>query len=620
MRILYQYLDHNMEFISSTEEVVLGRPRVGSDELPDLDLTPDLTVSRPHARIWHAGDTFFIQDLGSTHGTQVNGEEVQGHDQRPFRPGDIIQIGETTLTVEESAVSAQEEPEATEVPLATDAQPETKEQAQTHPSSTGQANGDSANGVPSILPAVAAAEELVSGVLAVLDAPIEERDIALELFRTNAARAKGAPQIVPQTSGAEHEGRITISLEAADLGNGSSVRPAALSTARNNQDGEASLRLALLYELLLQCGTATKLDNLLQVIIERLVESIPAASRGALLLRGRDSDTLLLKAFRSAQGPVVSEKLARRAMREGIGFVWKRGNEHAGGSIAHFRIESGMYAPLMWQGEALGVLCVDSPQSAVEFSSDDLRLLITVSHYLAMALANEQLQEELRRESAIKANLLRQFSPQIAEQLLTHGTLQLSGERSEVTILCSDIRGFTNLTKNMEPIDVVELLNDYFSRLIPIIFAHGGTIDKYIGDAILAVFGSPKKDPQQHENALRAALGMQAEMLKSNQARDAKGKVICNIGIGVHSGEVLHGFVGAVDRMELTVIGDAVNRATRFCDGARGGEVIISPQLYQWVWKMAEVEPTTVNTKHGESFPAFRLMNMKDTPAETPVL
>lgn len=532
MRILYRYQKQEKVFESEAGQIVVGRPRVGSPALPDFDLTPDLTVSRPHARIWIEGDAdYFIQDLGSTHGTQINGEEIRDNGKTRLYPGDNIQIGETTLCVE----------------------------------------------VPSsVMPA--------------------------------ADKGFVIPEAV---RGGEKEGRITASLDASDT-NSEGSAPSLGAHDLNRRD--ANRRLALLYELLLQCGTASKLDSLLQTIVERLVEVIPDASRGALLLRGRD-ETLLLKAFRSAEGPVVSETLARRAMREGIGFVWKRGPEDLRGSIADYRIETGMYAPLMWQGSAMGVLCVDNPNTAVEFTPDDLRLLVTVSHYLSMALANHQLQEELRRESAVKANLLRQFSPQIAEQLLTHGTMQLSGERSEVTILCTDIRGFTSLTKDMEPINVVELLNDYFSRLIPIIFANNGTVDKYIGDAILAVFGSPKKDPQQHENALRAALDMQAEMVRSNQARAAKGKATCNIGIGVHCGEVLHGFIGAADRMELTVIGDAVNRATRLCDGARGGEVIISPQLYQWVWKQAEVEATTVSTKHGESLPAFRLMNVQSGEA-----
>lgn len=551
MRFVICHQNQERIYDSSQRSVVVGRPRQGSDARPDLDLSPDQTVSRPHARLFQDGEKLFVEDLGSTHGTQLNGEEIQGGGARALSPGDCLQLGETTIHVERKAAS-------TRAPL-----------------SRKSASGERASS---------------------------------DFF----ARARGeySAPIVPAGASVEREGRFTVVLDAA--GDDASLRVPLL--APHNE--EAARHLALLHELLLQCGDVKNLDALFQSVVERLVEAIGAASRGALLLRGRETGALLLKAFRSAQGPVLSETLARRAMDEGVGFIWRRGDEKTQGSIAQYRIESGMYAPLMWGNEALGVVCVDNPDSAREFTPDDLRLLIAVSHYLAMALSHQHLQENLKRETAIKTNLLRQFSPQIAEQILHGGSLQLSGERSEVTILCSDIRGFAKLTENMEPIDVVEMLNDYFSRLIPIIFAHGGTVDKYIGDAILAVFGSPKKDPQQHENALRAALKMQEEMVKSNAARAGKGKTTCHIGIGVHSGEVLHGFIGAVDRMELTVIGDAVNRATRFCDGARGGEVIISPQLYQWVWKLAEVEATTVNTKHGENFAAFRLLDVKPPAGE----
>jgi len=578
MRLTVQYANEDRDFESLLDSLLIGRPRAGAPTAPDLDLTPDLTVSRPHARLWRENGVLLLEDLNSTHGTLLNGQEIQGRGARPVSAADVIQIGESILRFA---------------------------------SSTGE------NGYVE-----AAASVLV---------PSDDEAPLPDLFAGTpdaTFRDAEAPVLVPMAAGDEREGRITVSFDAAQLRAAQIERDRvarerlvdaavatsggafASPTARREAEQDAA-QLRMLHEVLAQCSGIGRLDDALQSLIERLVADIPAAARGALLLRGREGDTLLLRAFHSAHGPVVSETLARRAMNEGIGFIYTRGDETPGASIAHFRIETGMYAPLMWQGKALGVLCVDNPHSSVEFQESDLRLLVTAAQMLALTLANENLQEALRRESAIKANLLRQFSPQIAEQLLTHGTLQLSGERSEVTILCSDIRGFTQLTQNMEPIEVVEMLNDYFSRLIPIIFAHGGTVDKYIGDAILAVFGSPKKDPQQHENAVRAALGMQAEMIKSNAARATKGRAVCEIGIGVHSGEVLHGFIGAADRMELTIIGDAVNRATRFCDGARGGQVVISPQLYQWVWKIAQIEPITVNTKHGESLAAFRLLDVE---------
>jgi adenylate cyclase len=534
MRISYIYGGQLNIFERPIESVTIGRRPPGAASGPDIDLNPDFTVSRNHARLWRDDEgRFWIEDSGSTHGTQINGQEARGAGPREVCSRDRIQIGETLLQIESA------------VPM------------------------------PSALTARPVSQSVQSV-------------------------ARPAAQLLPT---ADIAGEVASELRASS---GDEL----LSSAPS----DTMRRMGLIFDLMLQCGTATQLDELLQQMIERLVEMIPDAERGALLLHERANDTLLLKAFSVGHSPVVSETLARRAMQSGTGFIWTRrpDDDEPGASIARFNIQTALYAPLMWQGQALGVLCVDNPGLAA-FTADDLRLLMTAAHFLALALANQHLQEELRRESAIKANLLRQFPPQMAEQLLAHGKPQLSGERSEVTILSCDIRGFTQITQAMQPIDVMEMLNDYFSRLTPLIFAHNGMVDKYIGDAILAVFGIPQKDPEQHLNALRAARAMQEEMVKSNRARAAKGRVTCHIGIGIHSGEVLHGIIGPSEQIQTTVIGDTVNRATRYGDGAKADEILLSPQVYQWVWKQIEVEPTSIDTKHEGIFQAFRLLGIKES-------
>ena len=184
--------------------------------------------------------------------------------------------------------------------------------------------------------------------------------------------------------------------------------------------------------------------------------------------------------------------------------------------------------------------------------------------------------------------------------LRQEGRLRLGGQRSEVTILCSDVRSFTNLAKDMDPDDVVDMLNAYFARLIPVIFAHHGTVDKYVGDSILAVFGSPEPDTQHHEHAIQAAVGRQAVMREVNAERTARSLITCGIGIGVHCGQVVHGFIG-----------DAVNLAARYCDGAPPGEVLLSPEVHAHVWRVVQAEPTTIATKHGGDLQAYRIEKLK---------
>jgi adenylate cyclase len=249
-----------------------------------------------------------------------------------------------------------------------------------------------------------------------------------------------------------------------------------------------------------------------------------------------------------------------------------------------------------------------------------LRLLVAAAQYAALAIANHRLCDELQSNVKLIERLLTNFSPAIRQRLLAKargGRLRLGGEKSEVTILSSDIRGFTRLTAHMDAEEVVDMLNSYFSALVDAIFRHDGTIDKFIGDAILAVFGSPEPDPDQHAHAVRAAIAMQKSLAEVNAVRKARGQVVCEMGIGVHCGPVLHGFIGSEERMEFTVIGDTVNRTARYCDGAPAGQVLISPEVHQRVWKLVRAEPMSIPTKHEGDLPAFRVLECKEgsTPA-----
>ena len=380
-----------------------------------------------------------------------------------------------------------------------------------------------------------------------------------------------------------------------------------------NEDKSAQ-RLKMICDLPFQFATKTTMELLLPAIVDQLVEMIPSGESWALVLREPGTDTLLLKAYHYVRRTYLSETLLRRAMSDRKAFVWKRDSEvDISGSIAQSGMEVGMYAPLLWQGEALGAICAGAQNPQAIFTDEDVRLLVVVGQYAAMAVATHRLQERAQRDSVVKANLLRQFSPKVAEKLLAHrGRLRLGGQRNEVTILNADIRCFTQLAREMEPDSVVELLNEYLGVVVPIIFAHNGIIDKYIGDAILAVFGSPDRDSKQHENAIRAAMEMQIAITKLNESRQLRKASCRDFGIGIHCGEVVHGFVGTEDRMEFTVIGDAVNRATRYCAAAAGGEVLISPEMHERVWHFAEAEQTSIETKHEGEFAAFRIRSLKD--------
>jgi adenylate cyclase len=375
----------------------------------------------------------------------------------------------------------------------------------------------------------------------------------------------------------------------------------------------AAERLKMVCDLPFHFATKATLETLLPAIIDQLVEVLPNGESWALVLREPETDALLLKAYRYVHRTYLSETLLRRVMAERKAFIWrKRTDVDLSGSMVQGGIEVGMYAPLLWQGEALGAISTGSRNPDAVFTDEDVRLLVVVGQYAAMAVASHRLQEKLRQESIVKANLLRQFSPKVAGHFLAHrGRLRPGGRRSEVSILNSDIRGFTQMAREMEPDEIVEMLNDYLRVLVPVIFAHDGTVDKFLGDGILAIFGSPEPDPKHRENALRAAEEMQGGIAKLNDARRAHDAPQCEFGIGLHCGEVVHGFLGTAERMEFTVIGDAVNRTARYCAAAGEREVLISPEMHEHVWHLVEAEQMTIATKHGESLVAYRVNRMK---------
>ncbi len=408
--------------------------------------------------------------------------------------------------------------------------------------------------------------------------------------------------LLPEKHPDEYSDAVVHDLDATDIN---------LVTAQRNQNSGTQL-FKKVCELPFHLATKLTLDSLLPAVVDQLVEMIPSAESWMLALYDKRADALRLKAYHYVRESCPSETLFRRSMAEGKAFIWRKDAQvDLTGSIVRSGMQSGVYAPLLWRGESLGAVCVTTHRFDTEFGDHEVKLLVLVAQCAAMCIAMHQLREHLRRESNIKSHLLRQFSPKVADKLLSHkGGLRLGGRRNEVTILSSDIRGFTQLARDMEPDEVVEILNDYWRVLVPVIFAHNGTIDKFMGDAVLAVFGSPEADPNQHQNAVRAALEMQTALARLNETRLASKLPCCDFGIGIHSGEAIHGFVGTTDRMEFTVIGDAVNRTERYCAGAAAREVLISPEVYKHVKNIVETELTAIKTKHEGELAAYRVREL----------
>jgi adenylate cyclase len=281
--------------------------------------------------------------------------------------------------------------------------------------------------------------------------------------------------------------------------------------------------------------------------------------------------------------------------------------------MRQLQIVNGMYAPLQWQEQVFGVICVDSPVAGDRFSEDDLQFLISIGRYAGMALAEQNMHAALRRSDKLIDRLLANFSPKLRAGMVEQarlGKLRPGGVKSEVTILYCDLCGFTQRAAEMDAHDVADMLNDYFQPMIDAIFREDGVVDKFVGDAVLAVFGSPEAEPLQHQKAVRAAVAIQQSVEATTRLRAARNDITCQARIAVHCGEVFHGFVGTVNRLEFTVIGDAVNRACRYCQAAGEGEVLISSNVFQHVFGIVKADKTVVQTKEGE-LTAHRVKELK---------
>ncbi len=216
---------------------------------------------------------------------------------------------------------------------------------------------------------------------------------------------------------------------------------------------------------------------------------------------------------------------------------------------------------------------IDKGQFDVQIEAD------SVKEFAAVALTVRQLAKGLQERDRVKSAVQSYLSPQVMDSVMgaTKGP-ELHGERSKVTVMFCDIRGFTTMSENMRPEQVVRILNMVFDRMVTVIFKHGGSLDKFLGDGLMAVFGAPRPDTNQEEHAVRAALEIQAELVEMNLSKTLNSVPEIHVGIGINSGVAIVGNIGSPQRMEYTAIGDTVNLASRLqsATGELGVDILIS--------------------------------------------
>lgn len=502
----------------------------------------DRIVSKEHCVVELRGSRWVLRDLGSLNGTYVNEQRVAG--ETFLTHGDQIALGNTRAAFHDVAAPP---------PLAV----------------------VSSQGVPMVAQPVTRPLSPVRAPPAVGPPPLQAvRNVTI--------------------GGAQMESHVRTKI-AAEMQQ--------FLPERSLQDVEVLRRdyekLRISYELQRAIGAELDLDRLLEKILERSFDLL-SADRGVILLfedgelkprcsRAKRAGPEEFVASRAVVGQVVKEKVA---VLSSDAKVDPRFSESK--SIIMTGIRSSMAVPLLHKSELLGVMMVDS-QNPNAFGEKDLQLFTNIANQAALFIANAALALHLEQEALARARFQRLLSPAIAE-LVVSGKLELKqgGEPRVTTMLFTDIRGFTSRSETMRAEDIVQMLNDYFERMVEIVFRFEGTLDKFVGDEIMALFGAPVSGRDDHVRAVQCALAMLEELRRFNSERESLGLPSFEIGVGINTGEVVAGYIGSSKAMQYTVIGAPVNLAARLCSAAKGMQILLSEntwRLVQDVFDVEELEP-----------------------------
>lgn len=417
-----------------------------------------------------------------------------------------------------------------------------------------------------------------AGTTVIRQVPVPDADLTLE----RALRASGVQPVVDET---------TVVLP---------------------QHERDRLKLTLLLEVSKALTRVASVGALLEKMLQftfRLVE----VDQASILLLDEDH-RLVPRLTRVREGATAHEvpvALAQSALEQKAALL--SDNAGAGPGDGDGRgARSSVCAPLMGgEGRALGVLYVDSLASHRRVDDDDLEFLVAFAGIGAVALDNIRFAERARQEALIRGNFERFFAPHLAAQIAAEPEkLRLGGERRAVAVLFSDIRGFTAIAAQRTPDETARLLTEYFSEMAECVFRHRGTLDKFIGDEVMAQWGAPISEPDDCDRAIHAAVEMMAALQRLNARWLGQGRPQLQVGIGINYGEAFAGYLGSERRLEYTIIGDTVNTAKRLCSAALGGEILVTDAVRERLTRprsLASHEPLVVSGRAGP-VTVFRVM------------
>ncbi|MEM7585450.1 MAG: adenylate/guanylate cyclase domain-containing protein [Acidobacteriota bacterium] len=565
----------------SGSEIRFGRS--GDNEV----VLPDYSVSRRHAALRHEAEGWVLYDLKSTNGVQVNGANIQ---RALVQPHDRLKIGVFELLVE-SKVSVIDELAETE--LDTAIPPDIKQQVQAALGPTPRyvpASGAPAAGAP------AAGGPMAGAPMA--GAP------------ASGAHMAGAPGLEtvkpPPLSGESAISNATIIRSISDLsvdyglesgeGHSSAVRKSKREALDEAYSSKIFGFLTRLARLLI---TTEADDKILEHVLEITFEALPV-DRGFILLRDEASGELECEVVRindqvelrpESEVP-ISKTMLESVIKERVALLTydALSDQRLAGteSVRIHQIRAAMCAPL-WSGEKIiGVMQVDTPHHAGSFKEPDVDLLAALSNYCAVAIERNRNAREAEFQRQVRGRLERYHSPAVIEEVMQEGTAAAGDEavhglkQAEVSVLFADIVGFTAYSEKARPREVAELMEGYFTLAVDAIFSQGGTLDKFIGDCVMAFFGAPMSQPDHAYRAVQAAVTFSAGLDSWNAERERQGQRRIASRIGINTGPVVVGDIGSKKRVDYTVLGNTVNVAARLEEKvAQPGDIVLGDTTCQ---------------------------------------
>ncbi len=563
----------------------------------------DRIVSKEHCHIDLVDGRWMLRDLGSLNGSFVNGERIT---ERVLSPGDEISIGSTRIVFDPDGAASRPRPQAP-TPMtapfagAAPVQPPYSAppaQQQFVAPSTAVGMGPAAT-APKAVPGVAWPQPQI--------APTPAAQPAVQVAQQSPAISKVtiAPGMV------ESHIRTRLGMEQ-------NFMPEKLiydvDTLRRDYE-----KLRVSYELARSIGAELDVQKVLERILVGAFQTLNA-DRGIILLYD-ENKVLQPRCVRTKQNNsdgnenvLISSTIVEQVTRTREAVLSSDATVDSRFQGAHSiimqGIRSSMAVPLLHSGELFGLMLLDSQIATNAFTEKDLQLFQNVANQASIAIQNSLFAKKLEQEAITRDKFQRLLSPQIAQQVLD-GKVDIAkgGEARQTTVLFSDIRGFTSMSEDESPQIIVDMLNEYFELMVDVVFKYEGTLDKFVGDEIMALFGAPVGHSDDPKRAVRTALEMMEVLGQLNHERRGRGDPEIKIGIGINSGEVVAGYLGSSKALEYTVIGDTVNTGARLCSVAKAGEVIISHNTYQHLGDTFEcIELPPVNVK-GKS-QALRIYNV----------